>query len=278
MSAQYIFRMDDITATMDWDRFWSLMSLFVKHSVTPLLGIVPDNKDPKLNPRSPHPYFWETMRQLQDDRAVEFAQHGYQHVLVPRPGAALLGQDLGIKEVSEFAGDLYDTQYRKISNGKKILSENGINTSYWMAPNHSFDENTLKALVALNFTAVTDGIALYPYRYGGLIFVPQQSWQPRWMPCGVQTICIHSNDITPSDVKKLRLFLRRPFNFPRFSEVVSRISRNGIHELADASFKLAYSSAARLKRRKKRVQTSSELAPEVSARIGPTPSQPSQLA
>jgi predicted deacetylase len=277
MSAQYIFRMDDITPTMDWDRFWSLISLFVKHNVPPLLGIVPDNRDPKLDLRAPHPYFWETMRQLQDDRAVEFAQHGYQHVLAPRPGAALLGPQLGIKEVSEFAGDRYDKQLEKIRSGQKILHDNGINTSYWMAPNHSFDETTLQALVTAGFTAVTDGISLYPFHYSGLIFIPQQTWQPRWMPCGVQTICIHSNHVTPSEIKKLRLFLRRPFNFPRFSEVVTQISRNGIQELADASFKLAYQSAMRLKRRRSKAPQRAELHLETIPPHGQVPPQPSHL-
>jgi predicted deacetylase len=270
--------MDDITPTMDWDRFWSLISLFVKHNVIPLLGVVPDNKDPKLDRRSPNDYFWETMRQLYRDGAVEFAQHGYQHILVPRrPGAALLSDQLGIHEVSEFAGDTYSIQLEKIQNGKETLERNGITTGYWMAPNHSFDDNTLKALVSSGFTAVTDGVALYPFRYAGLIFVPQQTWQPRWMPCGVQTICIHSNHISPADVKKLRVFLRRPFTFARFSEVVSQTSRNGIQDLADASFKLAYQGALRLKRRRTRPPQTNDLRVAVTPPLATAPTQPSHL-
>jgi predicted deacetylase len=249
VSAQYIFRMDDITPTMDSGRFWAILNLFIKHGVQPLLGVVPDNRDPALNRQTPDPAFWDTMRSLQDSQAVAIAQHGYQHILSPRPGAAMLGASMGIREVSEFAGETYRDQVFKISEGTRILRSHGLETSYWMAPNHSFDETTLRALVDLGFTAVTDGIALYPFRYAGLTFVPQQAWQPRWMPFGVQTICIHSNEITPHDVKKIRLFLRRPFEFPRFAEVVSQTKAHTLRGIVDTSFYIAYRGARHARRR-----------------------------
>ena len=249
MSAEYIFRMDDITPDMDWGRFSALIQLFAGHGVKPLLGVVPDNHDPDLAREPKNPRFWEILRELSQSDQVDLAQHGYQHLLTDRPGAGLINKQLGIKEESEFAGDPYISQLTKIRNGKEILESNGIKTSTWIAPNHSFDLNTLRGLRNSGFRAISDGLALYPFKQEGLIFVPQQTWQPRWMPCGVQTICIHSNHITPSDVRKLRVFLRRPLNFSRFSDVVSRYSRGGIHEIADVSFRAAYNGARYLKRR-----------------------------
>lgn len=220
MGAAYIFRLDDITPGMDWDRFWALMHLFRRHGIKPLLGIVPDNRDQNLNRRPPYAPFWDTMRRLVDSDEIDIAQHGYQHILVHRPGAASLGPSVGIrKEVSEFAGDTYIDQAFRISEGKKILAQRGLSTTYWMAPNHSFDGNTLKALRCNGFTAVSDGIALYPYMERGLLFVPQTSWRARWMPCGVHTICLHTNTITPNQIKELRLFLRRPYYFARFKDI-----------------------------------------------------------
>jgi predicted deacetylase len=249
MNARYIFRMDDITPTMDWGRFESLMNLFMKHSIKPLLGIVPDNRDPNLCRQRANPRFWDEMRGLQESGAIDIAQHGYQHTLVARPGAALLASHCGTHEVSEFAGESYHDQVFKIAEGNRILLSHGITTTYWMAPNHSFDKTTLRALVDVGFTAVSDGVSLFPFRSCGLVFVPQQVWRPRWMPCGVQTICLHSNTITPSEIKELRLFIRRPYAFPGFSEVLDNAPHGMITRSADLTFSLVYHFANQIKRR-----------------------------
>jgi predicted deacetylase len=244
--------MDDITPTMDWGRFESLMNLFMKHSIKPLLGIVPENRDPKLRRQQPYPRFWDEMRSLQDSGAIDIAQHGYQHTLVARPGAALLASHCGTHEVSEFAGESYHDQVFKIAEGNRILRSHGITTTYWMAPNHSFDKTTLRALVDVGFTAVSDGVSLFPFKSCGLVFVPQQVWRPRWMPCGVQTICLHTNTITPSEIKELRVFIRRPYAFPRFSEVLAGVSTGIFTRSADLTFALAYRVATQVKKRTRR--------------------------
>jgi len=243
MSATYIFRLDDITPSMDWDRFWALMQLFRRHGIKPLLGIVPDNRDPNLNRRNSHPRFWETMRDLVESDSIDIAQHGYQHILVHRPKAALLGPAVGIrKEVSEFAGDTYTDQAFRISEGQKILRRQGLTARIWMAPNHSYDQNTLKALRDNGFTAVSDGVALFPFSSKGLRFVPQTSWRPRWMPMGVHTICLHTNTITPTHIKQLRVFLRRPFRFVRFTEVVAEWQPSITQAAANEAYAAAYRS------------------------------------
>ncbi len=251
MSARYLFRLDDITPTMDWGRFRALISLFRNHNVKPLLGIVPDNRDPTLDREPPNPRFWDEMLTLQNEDAVDFAQHGYQHTVSLRPGAALLGPEVGIKEMSEFAGDPLEHQHARIARGKKILSEHGITSTTWMAPNHSFDSNTLQALRECNFTAVTDGISLFPFEQNGLIFIPQQTWRPRWMPCGVQTICLHTNDISPHDVKRLRVFLRRPYTFSRFSEEVRSFAHTPTRAIFNGAFRSAYQYICQVRRRRK---------------------------
>jgi predicted deacetylase len=250
MSARYIFRLDDITPGMQWGKFWALLSLLHAHNIKPLLGIVPDNQDPSLEVSSPRHDFWAVMRQLQEEDRVDFAQHGYQHTLYPTPGAAMLGPDLGIKEMSEFAGFPHEIQRQKIKNGREILQRNGIHTSAWMAPNHTFDHNTLTALRQEGFQSITDGIALFPYSTHGLIFIPQQSWNPRWMPCGVQTICFHTNEITPGAVRSLRHFLRRPYNFSRFSEEVRAFTTcSATATMLDSIFYHGYRTLRRLRRR-----------------------------
>jgi predicted deacetylase len=247
--AAYIFRMDDIAPGMDWNRFWALMQLFRRYEIKPLLGIVPDNRDPNLERCSRYPRFWETLRELVEADEIDVAQHGYQHILIHRPKASLLGPSVGIrKEVSEFAGDPYYDQFFRIREGRRILLQQGINTSYWMAPNHSYDTTTLKALRDNGFTTVSDGIALFPFSTNGLVFVPQTSWRPRWMPFGVHTICLHTNTIIPHQVQQLRTFLRRPFHFTRFSAVAHQKTLSPLTAIANRSYQIAYKTLWTLKR------------------------------
>ncbi|MDP4179700.1 MAG: DUF2334 domain-containing protein [Bacillota bacterium] len=217
MSAKYIYRMDDITPTMNWKRFWQYINLFEEHGVKPLLGIVPDNKDPKLMIEESKQDFWETMRRLQADGIVEICQHGYQHVYVNKEGG-LLGPKYGFKAQSEFAGLSYEDQYKKIEAGKEILQREKIYTDVWMAPSHSFDNNTLKALYELGFRAVTDGIALFPYNYKRMDFVPQQYWGPQNVFVGIVTICLHTDTVEEALYDKIKKHLESDLKFISFSE------------------------------------------------------------
>ena len=246
---RYIFRMDDITPTMDWDRFWSALNLLNRHRVKPLLGIVPQNGDPNLNCREPHPQFWDTMRTLGRRGLVDFAQHGYQHTLSPKPGRALLKATHGTTvDRSEFAGYSYPEQLSRITKGRDILLEQGIDTTYFFAPNHSFDNTTLRALRTAGFTAVSDGIALYPFKSFGLTFIPQQLWTPRRMLTGVFTICLHTNEIRPSNLTTIRQFLRMPITCSSFQAEVDTFKSSPLRKVCNPLFKHAYSGMRTLKR------------------------------
>ena len=84
----------------------------------------------------------------------------------------------------------------------------GVKIEWWMAPSHSFDENTCKALKSLNFKYITDGIALFPFDKFGLTWVPQQLWKPRKKMFGTWTICIHPNSINENFIKDLESFVK----------------------------------------------------------------------
>ena len=246
--ARYLFRLDDITPTMHWGRFWAIMTLFRRFKVRPLLGVVPDNLDPSLRIEEPRSDFWSVLRQLRDEGLAEIAQHGYQHTLVPRPGLPIIGRRFGIKEMSEFAGDSFSSQLTRIDTGLRILEANGLATTFFMAPNHSFDLNTLRALRRCGFTAVSDGISLFPFSREGLTFVPQQLWRPIQFPCGTLTICLHSNELAPHDVSAIRRFLRSKVVRSDFSSEVSAASPRLISTVANQLFVLAYAGARSLSR------------------------------
>lgn len=247
-NARYVFRMDDITPTMDWQRFWALLRLFQRYHVKPLLGVVPENRDRSLDLQDHHPQFWEIMNLLVERNSVDIAQHGYQHILEqPAHDTDHNGRSAEPPRRSEFAGYSFQEQLEKIQNGREILRARGLKTDYFFAPNHSFDFTTLRALRAAGFTAVSDGCALRPYQDRGLVFVPQQLWQPRWMPTGVFTICLHSNEITPAHIRAIRRFLRTPARISSFSHEVRTYTPQPLEGLHNSVFWGLYSGARLLR-------------------------------
>ena len=43
----FLFRLDDIAENMNWDMMEQTTNLFDKFDVKPVLGIIPNNKDPE---------------------------------------------------------------------------------------------------------------------------------------------------------------------------------------------------------------------------------------
>lgn len=201
MACKITFRMDDITSTMNWEKFNVLRDVFEKHEIYPLLGIVPNNEDPNLDKESARDDFWQIMRALRS-RGWSISQHGYSHVYQTRHAGLL-----GINNRSEFAGRPYEDQLHDILAGKDILRSHGLESDVWMAPAHSYDKNTLLALKKAGFRHVTDGYSLWPYQQKGLGFIPSQTSKPIRLPVGYITVCLHANNMSSEDVGALDAFL-----------------------------------------------------------------------
>lgn len=195
------FRLDDIFPEMDIEKFNEVEELFLKHKVKPLIGIIPDNLDLEISKSEPLENFWNKMRSLKE-LGWMISQHGYQHIMSTTNGGIL-----NINNYGEFAGLPYHEQYDQISRGKKILKNNGVNSDIFMAPAHSFDKNTLRALKQLGFKYVTDGYSFYPYYRNGLKFIPCQSSKGLKLPFGNLTVCIHSNSINDEYIRTLEKFI-----------------------------------------------------------------------
>ncbi len=254
MPAKYIYRMDDITPDMDWDKFWKFINLFKEHNIKPLLGIVPDNRDPKLCKGEKREDFWDVMRKLQQEGIVDFAQHGYRHVYVTKK-CGLQGAIYGFTPQSEFVGLTYKEQYEKIKAGREILKNQNINTDIWMAPSHSYDRTTLKVLYELGFKAVTDGISLFPYKKEKLLFIPQQCWRPIGYPIGVITICIHSNEARDDLFGDIRNHVKTKAKFVSFTEIPyaqGLVFKKVINKFFQFYF-ITYRKAYKVKRRIKQI-------------------------
>lgn len=211
------FRLDDITPDMDWDRFYRVKAIFDKYKIKPLIGVVPENQDEGLQRTAPREEFWESVRSLAEEGWC-IAQHGYRHVYETKASGLL-----GLKKASEFAGLPFETQFWKLKNGREILQKRGLDVTIFMAPGHTYDRNTLKALKKLGFLCVTDGYTDIPCYSRGLLFVPCKSSRPV-LKKGLDTVCIHCNDLGEGDFRELENFLETHKNqvLP-FEEVVSQL-------------------------------------------------------
>src|SRR5687768_2600237 len=200
---RFVIRLDDVCPTMSWSAYRRASALFQELGVRPLLAVVPDNRDPSLMVDAPDPAFWAEMRA----RAAEgwtLAQHGYTHqYTTDHPGLLRLGKR------SELAGLSYARQREMLADGQALLREQGCATDVFIAPSHSFDRETLRALRDLGFRYLSDGYGLYPFRRDGLVWVPQLFASGRHFGVGIYTICLHLNTMSERAWESFAAFLRR---------------------------------------------------------------------
>lgn len=147
---------------MDWKQWNKAIEVFEKYDVKPLLGVIPECKDPDLQIDSPKENFWEYLKNLQL-KGYTLAMHGLYHQFEP-----------GMH--SEFAGLSYEIQFEKIKTGKTILLSHGIETNIFFAPAHAYDKNTIKALAANGFKYMSDGFTKKPICREGVICIPCRSY------------------------------------------------------------------------------------------------------
>ncbi|MDO8574874.1 MAG: DUF2334 domain-containing protein [bacterium] len=199
---KYFFRLDDIAPNMNWDNFNLAVEVFKNNDIKPLVAVIPDVKDPKLLSYPFNPYFWQFMTELINSGWI-IAQHGYQHLSYGGGGV------LKIHKSGEFAGFSFEDQKTMINAGYKIMESKNITPDVFVAPRHSFDKNTLGALKQNNFHFISDGIALWPFKKWGLVWLPQILWRPRIGMIGLVTVALHTNTMSVNDIKNLEKFVEK---------------------------------------------------------------------
>ncbi|MBD5473516.1 MAG: DUF2334 domain-containing protein [Lachnospiraceae bacterium] len=200
-------RLDDITPDMDWERFLEFKKLLDRYQVKPLIGVVPDNKDENLKGSdSGKPGdFWAYLAELKKS-GWTIAMHGYQHTYTTGKGGIF-----PLNNFSEFAGISYEKQCQMLEAGKELLRQKGIETDLFMAPAHSYDQNTLRALRDVGFRALTDGFGSCPYRYKGLIFYPISFRISSTLrkKKGYSTMVVHAATNNEQDLKRYEGYFQR---------------------------------------------------------------------
>ena len=75
---------------------------------------------------------------------------------------------------------------------QKVGLEN-IQIRSFFAPNHTYDENTIKALRESGIRYIIDGYGLFPYTEYDMIFIPQLFYKEIILPFGIQSTQMHLN-------------------------------------------------------------------------------------
>ncbi|WP_034039891.1 DUF2334 domain-containing protein [Wocania ichthyoenteri] len=202
---KYLIRLDDACETMNWEKWLRMEALLDKYSVKPLIAVIPNNEDDMQKIDPPRSTFWQWVKAL-EQKDWEIGLHGNDHVYKTTEG--------GINPIhkrSEFAGLTLVEQKDKIKKGFEKFKSEGFNPRIFVAPSHTFDLNTLKALKAeSSINIISDTLAFKPYKKHDFIFIPQQLGSARFvfLP-GVYTFCYHPNTMNDNAFNQLEVFLKK---------------------------------------------------------------------
>ncbi len=198
-------RMDDITSHMDFEKFYRVKKILDTYQIKPLIGVVPFNRDSNLR-KDPDCEDFPAFLQALQEEGYAIALHGCYHVYTTNKKGLF-----PLNDFSEYAGVSYETQHEMIRNGKEKFAEWGIDTDIFMPPAHTFDSNTLKALKANGFRAVTDGFGKAPYIREELVFYPIAAKRSECFSDkeGYTTLVLHANMMEEKDFVVLEEKLAR---------------------------------------------------------------------
>lgn len=201
--AKYIIRLDDACPTFNIEKWQRYFDIFDTYQIKPIIAVIPNNQSDEFINHPPFPHFWDMVRRW-NAKGWGIAMHGFNHVYE----TTHCGIVHSLSHVSEFAGLPYNIQLDKINKAKECFDEYGIKPSLFIAPAHTFDRNTLKALrQATDIRIISDGFALKPFRKYGFNWIPQQSWSFRKRYIGLWTICLHPETAADNEPELLEQFI-----------------------------------------------------------------------
>lgn len=206
MKNNYLIRLDDACPTMDSAKWQRIEDILDRYGVRPMVGIIPNNSDPKQIIDNEDSEFWIKVKGWEHkDWAI--ALHGYDHCYISDKGLEGLNP---LWSRSEFSGVPYEIQKTKISKGIKIMRTHGIDPKYFFAPSHTYDMCTLRALKEeSNIRIISDTIATTPYKYGEFAIIPQLGGHCRDMKIpGIWTFCLHPTAMNDAQFEAVEDFLK----------------------------------------------------------------------
>lgn len=203
MAAEYLVRFDDLCPTTNWETWNRVEEIVTAADVRPLVAVVPDNRDPKLQVGAADDDFWARVRRWQS-RGWTITMHGYQHLYATEDAGIC-----GLRAKSEFAGVSAARQAEMLDAGLGIFAEHGVSADGWIAPGHTFDWTTVGLLHERGVDLISDGFDLRPHTdHLGSFWIPCQMWSFRPRRSGVWTVCLHTNSWTDADIDAFDADLR----------------------------------------------------------------------
>ncbi len=184
-----LIRMDDISENMNWKLMDKCEILFDQYKIKPLLGVIPNNEDQELLRYPKNPKFWDRVSSW-SEKGWEITMHGFNHVYTQKSDKRDIFNYGGN---SEFYGLEYEEQLKKIETGLEKFKSSKIKVRSFFAPNHIYDNNTLKALKESGVNIIIDGYGLFPYFKYDLLFIPQLFYKEIILPLGIQSTQLHIN-------------------------------------------------------------------------------------
>lgn len=206
MANKYLIRLDDACPTMDAAKWQRMEDILDRYGVRPMVGVIPNNNDPKQKINAEDPNFWSKVNKW-SNKMWAIALHGYDHCYISEDGLKGLNP---LWARSEFAGVPLEKQKEKIREGVKIFRSQGIDPKYFFAPSHTYDQNTLIALKEeSNICIISDTIATKPYKEGDFTIIPQLGGHcSEMMISGIWTFCLHPSAMSDENFVATEKFIK----------------------------------------------------------------------
>lgn len=247
MKKKYLIRLDDACPTMDvnkWERIEGILDIY---GLRPLVGVIPSNKDPKQQIDEFDQNFWSKVKRW-EQKGWSIAMHGYDHCFISDEGLSGLNP---LWERSEFSGVSLKAQKEKIQKGIAEFRQRGFDPKYFFAPAHTYDKNTLTALLEeSNIRIISDTIATQPYQQGDFVFIPQIGGHCTEIKLpGFWTFCLHPSIMSEIDFLETERFLQiHKSKMMSFDEIkLSNLKRKN---LTSRLLSWAYFTKRRIKKQK----------------------------
>lgn len=238
---RYVFRVDDICPQQNYEQLDKLFNIFKKYRINPIIGVIPNNQDENFDCKDKLG-FWKEIKEYQNI-GWTIALHGYRHVFHTNNSGVL-----GVNNYSEFSGRPFLDQLDDLNKGKAILNGRGIKIDTFMAPAHSFDKNTIKALKAINIDSLTDGFGLFPYFEMDFLFIPQLFAKQRKMPFGIYTNCIHAHELNDLYIEEIENFIiNNKENIITFSEARNYVKTNFLFKIMNLFIRISITAIRKIK-------------------------------
>lgn len=237
----YIIRLDDACPTMNAANWAKVENVLDTYGIQPIVGIIPDSMYSGFCWER-DVLFWESTAVRYQNKGWVIAQHGCHH----------LYQE-SIK--SEFVGLPYIEQKALIAKGYDILCSHNIIPTCFFAPAHAFDDVTVDVCKDLgHFRFISDGNALYQYRYRDMLFLPAIFSSVRtFLPKGIYTFVLHPNTMTDKDIESLKAFCgKHETRFVNADKLLNRIDYTRSKSISDYAITSFLMVLKRIKNRRLR--------------------------